>query len=80
MYLYRATITAKPNLFSSDFEIREIRAELFHNEQMPFGRTKEWILAELDSQLKNLTAIMTVSYSMEYRPELAVKYKGELIC
>lgn len=75
MFLYHCTVIAKPNLFSSDFEIREVYAELFHNEQMPFSRAKEFILAELDSQLKGLTAIMTVSYSMEYRPELAVNIR-----
>lgn len=75
MYLYSCTIVAKPNLFSSDFEIREIHAELFHNEQMPFGRAKSWILAELDSELKGLTAIMTVSYSPEYRPDMVVNIK-----
>ena len=71
MYIYYTTILAKPNLFSSDFEIRQIDAELLHPEQMPFNRAKAWILAELNNELKGLTCVMTVSYTFEYRPELA---------
>ena len=75
MYLYLATVVAKPNLYSSDFEIRQIDAELYHPDQMPFGRAKEFILAELNNQLKGLTCIITVSYSLKYQPELAINRK-----
>ena len=66
---------AKPNSFSSDFEIRQIDAKLLHPEQMPFNKASEWVLAELNSELKGLTHIITVSYSTEYQPEVAINRK-----